>query len=576
MKLKNLIYMICMLNLSCNNSLVEPISLKGDIIKTDKLKNYIDDFNKNDNEMYKQFIPNVEAYKFLSENIPIIDVPDKDIEETYYFRWWTYRKHIKNTDDGFVITEFLPDVNWSKKHNTINCPAAHHIYEGRWLRNPKYISEYINFWLHKSGDGIRQYSFWIADSVLAFNNIHRNDSVLSDQLGPLTINYKEWERIRKESDKTLFWQRDEYDGMELTVSGRILNQGVETFGVDATRPTINSYMYGDAKAIAKLSYLNNDIKRAKEYENKANKIKEEFQSRLWNDNLNFFTVLPRNYKETTKPLNIRELIGYVPWYFNLPDDNDKYSIAWEKIKDPTGFAAPLGLTVTEQSHPFFKISYEGHECQWNGPSWPFATTQTLKAMANFLNNYTNNKTISKKNYYEILLQYAKQHKLKNEDGKIVNWIDENLNPYNGDWISRTRIMSWMFNQYSNEKNYNYFYELFKNNRTWLVQGGGFDKEKHYGGFERGKDYNHSGFTDLILSDLLGIKPGIDGIIEINPLIPESWEWFAVDNIFYQGKNVSLVWDKTGKKYNLGRGLMLFVDNKLVSKSNQIKQIIHNL
>ena len=137
-------------------------------------------------------------------------------------------------------------------------------------------------------------------------------------------------------------------------------------------------------------------------------------------------------------------------------------------------------------------------------------------------------------------------------------------------------MSWMFNQYSNEKNYKYFYELFKNNRTWLVQGGGFDKEKHYGGFERGKDYNHSGFTDLILSDLLGIKPGIDGIIEINPLIPESWDWFAVDNIFYQGKNISLIWDKTGKKYNLGRGLMLFVDNKLVSKTNQIKQIIQNL
>ena len=80
----------------------------------------------------------------------MIDLPDKDIEETYYFRWWTYRKHIKNTEDGYVITEFLPKVNWSKKHNTINCPAAHHIYEGRWLRDPKYISDYINFWLNKS------------------------------------------------------------------------------------------------------------------------------------------------------------------------------------------------------------------------------------------------------------------------------------------------------------------------------------------------------------------------------------------------------------------------------------------
>ena len=528
--------------LSCDFGVKENKLVK--VIKSDKLKNYIDRFNKNDDEIYKQFIPNDEALLFLSKNIPIIDLPDKEIEETYYFRWWTYRKHIKNTADGFVITEFLPDVNWSKKHNTINCPAAHHIYEGRWLRNPKYVSEYINFWLYRSGDGIRQYSFWIADAILAFNEIHRNDSILSNQLGPLIKNYNEWIKIRKENDKALFWQWDVSDGMELTVSGRILNQGIEKFGVEATRPTINSYMYGDAKAISKISYLNNDIKKAEEFENKANEIKEELQRRLWNKDLNFFTVLPKNYEKNTKPLNVRELIGYVPWYFNLPDDKQEYSLAWKKVKDSTGFAAPLGLTVTEQSQPFFKISYEGHECQWNGPSWPFATTQTLKAMANFLNNYTNNKTISKQDYYNLLLQYAKQHKLENDKDEIVNWIDENLNPYTGDWISRTRLKNW--------------------------DGKGWSEDK--GGIERGKDYNHSGFCDLVLSDLLGIKPNINNSIEINPLIPDDWEWFAVKNIHFQGKEIDLIWDRTGDKYHIGKGLMLFVDQNLVIQKEKIQKI----
>jgi len=528
--------------LSCDFGVKENKLVK--VIKSDKLKNYIDRFNRNDDEIYKQFIPNDEALLFLSKNIPMIDLPDKEIEETYYFRWWTYRKHIKNTSDGFVITEFLPDVNWSKKHNTINCPAAHHIYEGRWLRNPKYVSEYINFWLYRSGDGIRQYSFWIADAILAFNGIHRNDSILSNQLGPLIKNYNEWIKIRKENDKALFWQWDVSDGMELTVSGRILNQGIEKFGVEATRPTINSYMYGDAKAISKISYLNNDIKKAEEFENKANEIKEELQRRLWNKDLNFFTVLPKNYEKNTKPLNVRELIGYVPWYFNLPDDKQEYSLAWKKVKDSTGFAAPLGLTVTEQSQPFFKISYEGHECQWNGPSWPFATTQTLKAMANFLNNYNNNKTISKQDYYNLLLQYAKQHKLENDKDEIVNWIDENLNPYTGDWISRTRLKNW--------------------------EGKGWSEDK--GGIERGKDYNHSGFCDLVLSDLIGIKPNINNSIEINPLIPDDWEWFAVENIHFQGKEIDLIWDRTGDKYHLGKGLMLFVDQNLAIQKEKIQKI----
>ena len=520
------------------------VKKKKKIIPQERLKNYVDRFNKNDNELYKQFISNDESFEFLNKNIPMIDLPNKEIEETYYFRWWTYRKHIKNTEDGFVITEFLPKVWWSKKHNSINCPAAHHIYEGRWLKNSKYISDYINFWLHNSEDGIRQYSFWIADAVLAFNNIHRNDSILSNQLELLINNYYEWEKIRKVNDQTLFYQWDMMDGMELTVSGRILNNGIEKFQVEATRPTINSYMYGDAKAISKISNITNNLDKVQEFENKADKIKKELQKRLWNKDLDFFTVLPKKYEETTKAIDIRELIGYVPWYFNLPDDNKKFALAWKKIKDSTGFAAPLGLTVTEQSHPFFKISYQGHECQWNGPSWPFATSQTLKAMANFLTNYSNNKTVSKNNYYNILLQYAKQHKIKNDKGETLNWIDENFNPFTGDWISRTRLKNW--------------------------EGKGWSKDK--GGIERGKDYNHSGFCDLVLSDLLGIKPSIDNYIEIKPLIPQNWEWFAAENIPFQGKDISLIWDKTGEKYGLGKGLMLFVDKILVEQKDKIQNI----
>lgn len=519
----------------------------GEIISLDLLKKYVDRFNENDNELYKQFISNDESFDFLYKNIPMIDLPNKEIEETYYFRWWTYRKHIKNTDDGFVITEFLPKVFWSGKHNTINCPAAHHIYEGRWLKDPKYVSDYINFWLKNSGDGIRQYSFWIADATLAFNNIHRNDSILSNQLEPLIKNYNQWEKIRRDEGKSLYFQWDVADGMEVTASGRILSNGVRKFQVEAVRPTINSYMYGDAKAISKISNITNDFDKALEFENKANTIKQKLQSRLWNKELNFFTVLPKDYDKTTKPLNVRELIGYVPWYFNLPDDKPEYALAWNKIKDSLGFAAPFGLTVTEQSHPYFEVSYEEWECQWNGPSWPFATTQTLKAMANFLNNYSNNKTISKQDYYNVLLQYTNQHKLNNYNGETVNWIDENINPFTGDWISRTRLMDWEGNGWSDDK----------------------------GGVERGKDYNHSGFCDLVLSDLLGIKPNINESIEINPLIPSDWEWFAAENIPFQGKEISLVWDKTGKHYNLGKGLMLFIDHKLAIKKDNIQKIIFN-
>jgi hypothetical protein len=506
---------------------------------------YIESFNRNDNELYIQHIPNDSAFKFLSQNIPIIEIPDKDIEETYYFRWWTFRKHIKSTTDGFVITEFLPNVTWAGIHNTISCPAGHQIYEGRWLRNSEYMSDYINFWLNKSGDGIRSYSFWVADAVLAFHKVHTDKPKLFDQLELLTANYEQWERIRRDSTNILFWQIDDRDGMEVTASGRILNDGVPAQQMSAIRPSINSYMYGDAKAIATIAELADNTLISSAYEEKAQSIKKQVQHRLWNEELGFFTVLPRNYSDLTKPLDVREAIGYIPWYFNLPDDKATYSNAWNKVMDTTGFYAPFGLTVCERSHPFFSINYIGHQCQWNGPSWPFATTQTLKGLSNLLNNYSNKGSISKDDYYELLLQYAKSHSITNEQGAKQKWIDENLNPFTGDWISRTRLKTWQ-------------------NGTW--------SEKK-GGVERGKDYNHSGFCDLVISDLLGLKPRIDNVLEINPLIPDNWDWFSLDRVLYHGREITIIWDKTGEKYKKGKGLMVFIDGKLRTKTERIEKII---
>src|SRR5680860_1643245 len=88
------------------------------VLKFGDYSHYFSQFNENDNELYKQYIPNAEVIPFLEKNIPLLDIPDSTIQKTYYFRWWTFRKHIKKTPTGFVITEFLPDVPWAGKYNT--------------------------------------------------------------------------------------------------------------------------------------------------------------------------------------------------------------------------------------------------------------------------------------------------------------------------------------------------------------------------------------------------------------------------------------------------------------------------
>ena len=69
-----------------------------------------------------------------------------------------------------------------------------------------------------------------------------------------------------------------------------------------------------------------------------------------------------------------------------------------------GFYAPFGPTTAERRHPRFMF-HNPHDCLWNGPSWPYATSQTLTAMANLLNDEEQN-VVGNKDYLQILTNYA--------------------------------------------------------------------------------------------------------------------------------------------------------------------------
>ena len=74
------------------------------------LNAFVAEFNAADEELYTNAIPNYAAAEFLAQNIPLFECPDNTITRAYYFRWWTYRKHLRKTPSGWVVTDFLPDV----------------------------------------------------------------------------------------------------------------------------------------------------------------------------------------------------------------------------------------------------------------------------------------------------------------------------------------------------------------------------------------------------------------------------------------------------------------------------------
>ena len=486
------------------------------VLRPETFQPYVETFNRQDREHVTTLIPNAQSWDWIRQNTPLFECPDKDIEQTYYFRWWTYRKHIKQTPQGYVVTEFLPEVGWAGKYNTISCSAAHHFYEGRWIADPRYLDDYSTFWFRKGGEP-RRYSFWAADSLYKRYLVTGDPAVPKDLLPDLIANYHAWETDHRDPNG-LFWQIDDRDGMEVSIGG------------SGYRATINSYQYGDAMAISRIAEMAGKKDLADQFRQEAEKIKQLVETNLWDKDAQFFKVLPRG--EGKKLADVREEHGYTPWYFDLPDE--QYSSAWKQLMDPQGFYAPFGPTTAERRHPRFMF-HNDHECLWNGPSWPFSTCITLTALANLLNDYHQD-AIGKKDYLDLLDIYARSQHLKLPDGTTVPWIDEDLDPDTGDWTAR----------------------------TILAKAGTHD---------RGKDYNHSTYCDLVISGLAGLRPRADETVEVNPLVPaDRWDYFCLDQVRYHGRWLTILFDRTGDRYHKGKGLHVFADGTEVAHSDNLERV----
>ena len=272
------------------------------ILKYDNFSHYADYFNTMEDENIVQAIPNSEASAWMKENIPLFECPQKNFEEMYYFRWWSLRKHIKNTPVGYGMTEFLVNRSYADKYNLIACAIGHHIYESRWLRNQDYLNQIIHTWYRGNEGGpmkkMEKFSSWNADAVFNRYLVNGDKAFLVDMIPDLDAEYKRWESTHRLSNG-LYWQGDVQDGMEESISGGRKKK--------YARPTINSYMYGNAKALSTIGILTGNEGMAMTYGLKADTLKQLVQDKLWNTRHDFFETMRKD-----SSANVREAIGYIP------------------------------------------------------------------------------------------------------------------------------------------------------------------------------------------------------------------------------------------------------------------------
>lgn len=476
-------------------------------------------------------------WDWYKANIPFFECPDADINTTYYYRWELVTKHLTygSPASGYSFTEFIDRPFWSGAYGAISCPAGHQLYEVRWLRDPTYARDYARYWFHTPGAEPRKYSTWLADAIWATHAVHPDKAFITGLLPELVKNYDGWVKRQWVPDVGLFWQIGHDDGMEYNITSRQTKDILR--GAPGYRPSFNAYMWADAQAIARVADLAGDRATADAFRAKAAGIKAELQKRLWDPKRDFFFPMYKNDEEDKEGNRInamtltyqsgkfagsphgREEIGYVPWQFNLPDAG--YESAWKFLMDPQYFFCERGPTTVERNDPMFLL--QPTCCWWSGQSWPYATTQTLKAMANLLQNY-DQKIVSRADYITLLRNYALSHR---KDGKP--YLAEALHPDTGSFE-------------------------------------GHDSHNH------SEHYFHSGFCDLVITGLVGLKTKDDDTIEVDPLAPSDWDYFAIDDLPYRGRRLAILWDKSGARYGRGAGLRILADGNEIAHSERLGRL----
>lgn len=462
------------------------------------------------------------------DNVPFFEIDNPEIQQIYYYRWKVYRAHLRDLGDrGYIVTEFLDDVGWDKHpYASLNDATGFHIYDGRWLKDDRYMNDYIDY-MFTGGGNDRHFSEAIADATYARFLVNGDAAFATKHLDVMRHIFRLWDD-HFDFDKGLYFIEPIADATEYSIASIDASGGKDGFfGGQAFRPTINSYMYANAVAIGKLAAMQGDKETASEFEKMAAGIKSRVEQSLWNQRMQHFVDRYHADNRFVKYWTFvrgRELEGYVPWYFNLPDNDAKYTVAWQRLLSESGFLGAHGLRTNEPSFPYYMKQFRHDretgkpECQWNGPSWPYQTTQVLGAMANLLNDYSQ-KVVSPSDYVRLFRLYTHQHFLNGAPD-----LQEDYNPDTGAVIV---------------------------------------------GLPRSHHYNHSGYIDLVISGLVGLRPRADQLLEVHPLIPDDPKdpsfirFFRLEDVAYHGHLVTVQFDYDGKHYGSGEGLSVYVDGALV-------------
>ena len=470
------------------------------------------------------------AQSFLRENIPYIDIPDPQIQAVYYYRWSVVQRHLRYTvpGTGYILTEFVFPPSYAQAFGTIDAASGHMIDETRWLRSTFFDDDYIQVFTRGPGNS-SQYTNWIQDSIRRRSYVDGNAAFAENRLEDMIRRWHEWDYTFN-STVGLYYFTTAKDAQEYSLPGyygsEVFKDGLNPRqGPNTYRPSLNSYMVANARAIAAIANDTYSTTVSAQFSEYADSIEAAMYKYLWDPKQQFFmdVILEDNPNLLPPPVG-REEVGFYPFRYGIGLATPYIAPSVNAMFNTSVFLSSYGPTTLERENPFFTsgkpLTPPGYCCFWNGQSWPFSTAHVLKSLAAI--HRTNESLVTADQYHQYLSLFAKTQQ---KDG--IPYVAESHYPDNSSW-SR---------------------DLFNHS----------------------EHYFHSTNNDDVITGLFGIRPRADDIFEISPIIPANWSYFVIENLTYHGHLLTVIYDSCGTRYPPAKkGLSIYIDG--VFKYNSATKI----
>ncbi|KAK4900274.1 hypothetical protein LTR27_002498 [Elasticomyces elasticus] len=496
---------------------------------------------------HSSYIERLDDHQWYLDNIPFIDVPDKSLQEVYYYRTSVIKRHLRwvAEGEGWVVTEFIHPVSWSSKFQTIPDSAPHLLVELRWLRDPNYNKDVIQQYTRGGVEKLTGITFthYMQQAMLEAAQVTGDVPFIVSQLDGMIAMYELWNtNTTWDSTTGLYFRSPLQDAQEYSLPGYVVGgpggEAVEVWndfglsasrggsndyeliwsGPDTYRPSHNAYMVANARAISQVATLSGNTSLAQTWTDYADDLESRMLSFLYSNQLNFWIDVVEG---TNLRVEGRELIGYFPYRFGV-GTNETYIQGLEAGLTTEHFLSEFGPTTLEQTNPYFTaLKNSTYCCMWNGQSWPFSTSVYLTTLAR----------IAREGLSDI-------------------------------------VTPALFQQ-----------ELNKYTRTNYKNGVPYTAESHYPTIDmwsgdtsnHSEHYLHSTYLDNVFTDLFGIVPDFGDTLVLKPLVPSNWSYFAIENLPYHGSLLTFVWDQDGSHYggNHSVGLNIYSNGTLFHHQTEL-------